>query len=552
VLATVDNQTAGAALDVSPDGTKLVYAVARNGRSRLMLRRIDRLESEPMPGTDDAFAPFFSSDGESIGFLTRGKLQRIAASGGTPLTVTLIPPVTRGATWSADGQIYLSPTFADPIYRVPAAGGSIQPVTAFEQGESNHLLPHALPGGAILFTVWAGGSFDDASVWLWTPGSGGKRKLIDSASGARYASSGHLIFSRGSVLLAVPFDLAKLEVTGSPVPVVDGVLTNPVNGTAEFAVSRTGTIAYVARPATPVSSALVWVDRNGREERIGEIQSTVERPRLSPDGQRVAVENLNDLWVFDMATGVFRRVTFQGVNQYPVWSRDGARLTFSRAPAGKQTALFGAPSDGGGQAAPLAPDRDPALVQFPNDWSPDGRVLAFAQVERIKVPTGDWNIFGWSADGNAVPLVNGPFKEFSPSFSPDGRWLAYVSEQSGRREVYVRPYPGPGPVVQITSNLADQPRWSRDGTELFFYHGNQFMHARVKTTLAFTASRPELLFESSYLNRYDEPGYPTFDVAPDGRRFLMIKTSGLESAPMSLAVVLNGLDELTRRTRARR
>ena len=401
-----------------------------------------------------------------------------------------------------------------------------------------------LPGSkAMVFTAWKGGSFADASVWVWVIATGERRKLIDAGSHARYAKTGHVIFSRGTALLAAPFDLARLEVTGEPLPVVEGVLSNPANGTTEFALSDTGTLVYVAAPATATSSKLVWVNREGREEPIADIPGWLERPRLSPDGRRIAVENVNDLWVYELATGGFRRVTFQGVNQYPVWSPDGTRLAFSRGGAGKPPGLFRTTSDGNGQPEAMTSD---TTVQFPNDWTPDGRILAFAQVDGT-VRSANWDILGWSPDLKPAPLVSGPFKEFAPTFSPDGRWLAYVSEESGRREVYVRPYPGPGAVAQITSIGADQPRWGRDGTELFVYHGEEFMRAQIRTAPAFSASRPTLLFTSNFGHRFDEPGYPSYDVSPDGRRFLMLKVGSPGSAPARLTVVLNWFEELRRR-----
>jgi hypothetical protein len=371
----------------------------------------------------------------------------------------------------------------------------------------------------------------------------GRRKLIESASSPRYAPTGHVVFSRGSALLAVPFDLAKLAVTGSALPIAEDVLVNPTNGTAEYAISAAGSLVYAPMPANAVRSSLVWVDRNGREESIGEMPGLVERPRLSPDGRRVAIESLNDIWLYSFATAGLRRATFRGVNQYAVWSPDGKRLTFSRAPAGKVPTLFSTPVDGDGQSEALAGAGN--SVRFPNDWSPDGRVLLFADLASAD---SAWNVLEWSEGGKTRPVLNGPFKEFEPAISPDGRWLAYVSEQSGRREVYVRPYPGPGGAAQVTFDGGDQPRWGRDGLELFFYHDYEFMRARITVAPELAASKPELLFKAVYGYRRDEPGYPTYDVSLDGRRLLMIKSTNPAAGSASLVVVTNWADGLKRRT----
>ena len=446
VSGTRANQAAGAGLDVSPDGTKLVYVVtSENSSQRLVLRFLDRLEPTPLPGTDSASAPFFSPDGEWIGFIADGKLKKIAVNGSAPLTLCSVPPVTRGASWSPDGTIYISPSFSAGLFKVSAAGGTMERITSLQQGESNHLLPHVLPGGrTIIFTVWNGGSFDDASVWLWSAGTGERRKLIDSASGARYGGPGQLIFARGGALLAVPFDLTRLQVSGAPIPVVDAVLMNPANGTAEFAVSANSTLVYRTAPAQPAESTLVWVDRVGNEERIADIPADLIRPRLSPDGRRIAVEHLNDIWVYEVGTGAFRRVTFLGVNQYPVWTRDGGRVVFSRAPAGGGPALFSTLKDGSPEALQMTAGD---FVDFPNDWSPDGKVLAFARLRGVTEP--NWDILAHpAAGGNPVSIAEGAFNQFAPVFSHDGNRLAYVSTQSGRPEVYVQSYPVSGPRLQ--------------------------------------------------------------------------------------------------------
>jgi serine/threonine-protein kinase len=541
ISATRNNQGGGAGLDVSPDGSKLVYVIAsESGVQRLVFRSIARFEATPIPNTENASTPFFSPDGEWIGFIADGRLKKIPVNGGAALTICNVPPVTRGASWSPDGTIYISPTFSDGLFKVSSGGGKMEEVTSLTTGESNHLLPHVLPGGrAVVFTVWNGGSFDDASVWLWSADTGQRRKLIDAASGGRYSATGHLIFARGGALLAVTFDLTRLEVSGTPIPVVDSVLMNPANGTAEFAVSGTGTLVYGMVPPQPAKSTMVWVDRLGKEEQIAEIPADLMRPRLSPDGLQVAIENLNDIWVYEFGTGGLRRVTFRGVNQYPVWARDGKRIVFSRAPAGKGPALFSAESDGSREAHQITSGD---FVDFPNDFSPDG-ALAFTRIRGVN-NDGNWQILAHTdAGGEPNAVVSGTFSQVTPTFSPDGKWLAYSSTQTGRPEIYVQAYPVAARRVQISSEGGTQPRWGRDGREVFYYNGVSLMRAAVTTRPELRASRPAKLFEGRYLYDLGVPGYPGFDVSLDGRRFLMIKGHAA-ATPARLTVVLNWFEEL--------
>ena len=546
-LETVGGHGAGPSLDLSPDGSKLVYVVVRNERTQLMLRSFDRLEPVALPGTENASAPFFSPDGEWVGFVAGEKLKKISTAGGAPLILGNVPPVTRGASWGMDGTIYLSPSFAEPIFKIPDSGGSLAPVTTLEPGEANHLLPHVLPGGqAIIFTMWTGGSFADASLWVWSTATGARHKLLASASSGRYSATGYLVFARDAALLAVPFDLATLTVKGSPMPVADGVEVSATNGTAQFALSADGTLVYAAQAtATDDSDRLVWVDRNGREQPIPDIHGDFEAARLSPDGRRVALQSVNDLWINELGTSALRRLTMAGVNQFPVWTPDGTRIAFSHPPAGMLTpSLFWTAADGSGQPESIVASGD---VNFANDWSPDGSVLAFCRTSRA---AGNWDILTWSRQGGQTSVVeNTAFNELQPAFSPDGKWLAYVSDSSGRREVYVRPYPGPGARVPVSSGGGEEPRWGPDSKELFYVLGHRLMRVTIKTTPEFGASRPETLFERRYRRLTGSPGFTSYSVARDGQRFLMIKPADSGAGLTKLTVVLGGSEAWERHAR---
>ncbi len=545
-LALVDGQSAGPSLDLSPDGSKLAYVVVRNGQTRLMLRSFDHLDPIALPGTEGASAPFFSPDGEWIGFFAGEQLKKIAIAGGSPMILGVMPPVTRGASWSPDGTIFLSPAFSDPIFKVLDSGGPLLPVTTLEPGEANHLLPHVLPGGrAAIFTVWNGGTFADASIWVWSAASGTRHKLLDSASGGRYTSSGHLVFARNGALLAATFDLATLTITGTPVQVVDDVEINATNGTAQFALSASGTLVYAARAAAAGGSGLVWVDRKGGEQPASDLHGDFEALRLSPDGRRVALQYLNDIWINELGTTSLQRLTFAGVNQFPVWTPDGARIAFSRPKTGTPPALFWAPTDGGGQAEPVVTDRD---VNFPNDWSPNEDELAYSRLS--SAVGGDWDILTWQRrTGQTSVVEHSAFNEIQPAFSPDGKWLAYVSDASGRRGVWVRPYPGSGARVEVSPDGGSEPRWSPDSKELFYVHNHSLLRVAIRTAPVLGASGLEELFAGRYRRITGSPGFPSYSVDKDGQRFLMIKPADSGVGLTSLTVVLGGYGAWQRRAR---
>ena len=544
-LAAGDNQMAGPALDLSPDGSKLTYVVVRNGRSQLMLRSFDRLDAVALPGTEDAATPFFSPDGEWIGFMAQEKLKKIAIAGGPPLVVSIVPPVTRGASWASDGTIYLAPSFSDPIFKIPNSGGPLVQVTKLDPGEANHLLPHVLPGGkGLTFTVWNGGSFRDASVWVWSAATGTRRKLLDSASGGRYTSTGHLVFVRDDALLAVPFDLSTLNLAGTPVPVAaDDVDINATNGTAQFALSATGTLVYASRAHAAGGADLVWVDRHGNEQRVPDLHGSFDNVRLSPDGRRVAIGSLNDIWINELGTPALQRLTFAGVNQAPVWMPDGARMAFSR-PADTLPSLFWMATDAGGQAEPITTTDN---IDFPSDWSPDGGDLAFSRTAPFG---GNWDILTWHRETRQTSFVeHSTFNEVQPAFSPDGHWLAYVSDSSGRYEVYVRPYPEFGPSIPVSWGGGTEPRWGPDSKELFYVKGKALMRVAIKTTPKLSASETKKLFEGPYGFHIGSPGFANYSVAQDGQRFLVIKPADSGAGLTSLTVVLGGFEAWQRRAR---
>ena len=437
-LAPNDSPEAGSSLAISRDGRWIAYVVLRAGERYLAVRSLDRPEETVLPATAGALSPVFSPDARWIAYLTETDLRKVPLTGGAPTTICAMPPVARGATWSDNDTIYFSPSFSAGLQGVSAGGGQPQDVTTVDRqaGESNHLLPEALPGGgALLFTVWKGGDFSAASIWSLSLRNHERRLLIESASGPRYVAPGFLVFGRGGSLFAVRFDAERLTLSADAVPVVDGVWTDPSTGTTHAAVSRSGTVVYAPGGETTERRRLEWLDRQGHAEPLGLDPLFVANPRLSPDGRRIAIESLNDLWVYDLNDTTLSRVTFRGVNQHPVWSPDGRRLAFSSSQAVANPSLFWTDIDGGGQPEPLSAG---TAVQFPTSWSNAGNVLAYAEIAPETEPSTGWDIrmIQPGEVGPSRTLVRSQFKDDQPALSPDGHALAYVSDETGKLEVY--------------------------------------------------------------------------------------------------------------------
>ncbi len=531
----------GANVSLSPLGTHLAYSARdADGGLSIYLRPLDRLETQRLSGTEGGFSPFFSPDGRWIGFFTDYALKKVSLDGGAPLTLCDVPPVTRGASWAPDDTIVFSPTFTGGFWRVSAGGGKTVEIAApdSKKNQFGFLWPQVLPGGtAVLFTNWTGSSFDAAEIAVLPLPSGQPRTLVNSGSYARYLPSGHLVFARAGALLAMPFDVNRLEVTGGAVPVLDGVLTSASTGAASFDVSEDGTLAYI--PASKwTNRSLVWMDRDGNTTPVSATKREFYNPRLSPDGRQLAVEIANDIWIYDFERDNVRRLTFEGINQNPVWSPDGTRIAYAMAKKNKNV-LYLRMSDGSGAATRLT---GKTTVQFPSSWSPDGRVLAYADTTG---PLDDWDtlVLPVANGGEPTPLIDGPFNQVQAMFSPDGRWLAYVSDESRRFEVYVRPYPSPGAKWQISTQGGAEPLWAPTGKEIYYRHSNELL---VVPFADERPGRPRLLFKTLLFSEPDpQPGFTSYGT-PDGRRFIAVGPNDPAEAPRRILVTLDWTDELKR------
>jgi eukaryotic-like serine/threonine-protein kinase len=521
---------------VSPDGSKVAFvAVDASGHFQLWLRDFDSPSARPLAGTDDAWAPFWSPDSRFIAFTAGASLKKAPATGGPAETITA-SPADYGGTWNRDGVILFSTGPGSAILRVPSAGGSTTPVTSMNASQQAiaHAWPYFLPDGKHFLYTIAASNTQNSGIYVGSLDSKDTKLILKVHSSALYAPQGYLLFNRAGTLSAQPFDADRLELKGDAIPMAEGVQFNSGIGKAAVSVSASGVLAYRLIP-TAAQTKLVWVDRKGTEQPLAAPPHAYRNPRLSPDGQRVAV-TIDELgsqeWLLDSKRGTLTRLTFEGsYNGALAWTPDGKRIAFGSDRAGQRN-LFWQLADGSGGTERLATsDRS----QIASSWSPDGQTLAFEQTDS---GTG-YDLFVYRiGDRKVETFLQTRFNEIAPRFSPDGRWLAYASDESGRNEVYVQPYPGPGGKWQISTEGGTEPVWARNG-ELFYRNGDKMMAVGTNTKANFSADTPKVLFEGHYATYNTIPAY---DVTPDGQRFLLAKTA--EQGPQEISVVLNWFEEL--------
>ncbi|MGH9669756.1 MAG: protein kinase domain-containing protein [Terriglobales bacterium] len=537
-------------LAVSPDGQYFVYRASQaSGGWRLYLHSISELEPTPISGSEDALNPFFSPDGKWVAFFAGGKLKRVAVSGGAPLTICDAPD-GRGASWGPDDTIVFGGPGNTGLRRVSAKGGKAEELTRVDasQKEVSHRWPEFLPGGKeVLFSIQGlSADWDVARIAVLSLKTGKWRTLIEGGTNPHYSPTGHLIYARTGMLVAVPFDLDRLEVTGSPVPLVEDVFMNRVSGNAEAAFSPEGTLLYMAGRGTDEPRELVWVDRKGTAQSVGVAPGAFEQPSLSPDGRKVALHiqpPSDDVWEYDLGRGTLTRLTFQpGEDEAPLWSPDGKHVAYSATISNEPRAILWKNADGSGKEEVLATT---GFHIHLSSFSPDGRLLAYTNYE--SETRGDIWLLPLTGDRKPRPFLQTPFNERDAKISPDGRWIAYTSDETGRDEVYVQALEGAGGKYQVSSQGGFGALWARSGRELFYRNDNKVMAVAVTTHPGFSASSPRLLFEGLYEIHPRREGI--WDVAPDGQRFLMAKAVGRETQAIQLRVVLNFFSDIRRRTR---
>jgi len=549
------------AIAITPDGSRLVYRVGDNPQNyQLVVRPLDQLDAHPLAGVGAVREPVLSPDGQWIAFFSMGEVRKVSINGGPSIVLCRVTANPRGLTWGDDDTVYFATTGPDGLYSVPSGGGTAKLIAKADstRNEAGVLFPSALPGGrGLLVTLTATttlGQGDTGQILFVDPRTGERKVLVRGGSHAQYVGSGHIVYAAAGSLRAVPFDLARLEVTGDPVPVVEGVSTAPT-GEAQYAVARNGTLIYVPGTTNTVAGpqfSLVWVNRQGREEPIGAPPRAYIYPRISPDGSRLALDirdQENDIWIWDLKRQTMSRLTFDpGLDRAPVWTPDGQRVIFSSQRGGLASGgnIFWQAADGTGTVERLTTSDH---AQFTTSVSPDGTRLVF----RDDDPKSRRDISMATLDGKGTTesLLRTPFDEENGEVSPDGRWLAYQSNESGQSQVYVRPFPKvDAGRWQISTMGGSRPAWARNSRELFYLDGNnQMMAVPVQTSPAFSAGNPTRVFETHYLTPNNGR---TYDVAADGQRFLMIK--GIEgndrssgTFPVNIVVVLNWFEELKQR-----
>lgn len=517
----------------------MVYSAQKgNEPPRLYLRPMNSLEDTGLLGTEGGDSPFFSPDGQWVVFFARGEMKKVSIAGGVAVTLLQTGARTRGASWGADNNIIS--TFSAPgLLRISADGGTPEVLTSSDASElgSAPKWPEILPEGqAVLFD--SGGA-----IMAQRLDTGERKVLVQAGTFPRYVSTGHLLYYQAGTLMAVPLDPDRLEISSTPVPVLEGIRSSSVYGAsfgggAQFAVSRTGTLAYVPGTEEESASALVWVDRQGVAEPLPAPSRLYNYPRASPDGKQVAVSIAPDVWVYDVSRDALTRRTFEGNNSNPTWSPDGQRIAFSLTRGGPVN-MFWQKADGSRSTERLMTSD---YQTIPASFSPDGQLLAFTETN-TETGRDIWilNV----AEREARPFLSTQYEETAPQFSPDGRWLAYSSDESGRREVYVQPYPGLGGKWQISTNGGQEPVWNPEGGELFYRIGNSMMAVAIDLESSSEVGTPQMLFEGPYLPTHFS--FANYDVSADGQRFLMLAPVGPQvDGATQINVVLNWTEELKR------
>ena len=513
-------------LALSPDGRMIAAALSEAGSWRLYLHRFEKAGWTPIAGTEAATAPVFSPDGRWIAFQAGGKIRKAPVSGGNALIVCE-GGTSYGITWGADNTIWFGTS--QGIVRVPATGGKPEIAVPVESGELSLRRPQILPGGkAMIFAALTTGT-PPTRIEAVSLESGRRKKLVEGGYQPLYsAATGHLIYlptQLGGVAIAVPFDARRLEITGPPVGMTDEPMTTLV-------VSDNGTLAYIAAIGAQINS-MAWVDRSGKIQALPAPPHVFEQPRISPDGKSVAVSSREgdpDVWIYSLERGTLLRFTNDpDEDETPIWSPDGKSVAFRR-----ERKILMKPADGSAAEEMLATSTSNWHL---GSFAPDGRSLVLYALGT----TGE-DIFRLSIDSKAslTPFLQTQANEKAPALSPDGKWIAYCSDESGREEIYVQAYPGPGGKVQISTDSGNEPAWARNGRELFYRNSNRMMAVNVTTEPSFSASAPRLLFEGRFTRGHR--GYTNYDVSRDGTRFLMIQ--GQESASTPIHVVLDWASEL--------
>jgi len=522
------------ALAISPDGITIVYTGVEKQQIRLYRRTLDTFQSRPIEGTEGGYSPFFSPDGKWLGFFTAHYLKKVLLSGGAPVTLCRVAN-PRGGSWGDNGFIVFSPFYYAGLSKISADGGTPQRVTELDrsQEERNHRWPFVLPGGKVaLFTIGLGGNWSEARIAAVRLDTGERKIVLQGGFGARYLPTGHLIFGRGDALYVIGFDPQKLQTSGDPVQLVTGVADHSA-GSLEYAFSQNGTLLTLPPGLTfDAGGPLVMLNRKGDQLPFADrsLDSVVlSDPRISPDDTRIAGDRGSEVWIYDLKRGTSTRLTSGPRAVWPMWTHDGRRITYNSERLGVWNPFWRA-ADGSDQEKPVITSDS---ILNPTSWSPDGRTLL---LYRDSPETNSDVVTFDSKDGKLREFVATPAKELGAVFSPDGKWVAYHSDESGRFEVYVRSLGGSEGRWQVSTNGGSDAMW-KQFNEIIYREGERVMRVPIQTTPSFSAGTPEVLFEGHYLQ---------MDVTSDHQRFIATAPKEKEKQD-SLNVVVNWFDEVRKR-----
>jgi serine/threonine-protein kinase len=528
------------ALAVSPQGTLIAYVAVSGGREQLYVRPIDRVESRALEGTELATTPFFSPDGQWIGFFAQGKLKKVSLATGTVQTLCDAPN-GRGGSWSGD-TIYFAASNDTVISKVSADGGAPTKVTTLDRakGEISHRWPQVLPGGeALLFDAWTGPGPDEKQVHLQRLDGGMRTVVVQAGSSGRYVASGHVIYARNDELFAVPFDVGRFSVSGEARRLSDTAWRGSEGH--QYAVSDNGVLVTASGSPARYERRLVWVSRDGHVEPLpvppgGFYGNAV----ISPDGRRAAVDMESGtvgIWLYDFVRATLTPLTTgKGSSQAPRWSHDGTHVVYRGTRMGSRNLWWKTVDDAAGEERVTTGEG----IDTVGSWSSDGQWFVYYVTDPI---TG-YDIWALPSGGDRKPraIVRTPAGEAAPRLSPDGRWLAYTSNESGRTEVLVQSFPEARGTTQISTRGGSEPVWSRDSRELFYLDGDAMMSVEIRTTPAFTAGTPRLLYEGRYV--ISPNTVASYDVSADGQRFLRVQPMHPDPPADRIHVALNWFQEL--------
>jgi serine/threonine-protein kinase len=543
------------ALAISPDGKRIAYVDQGTGTERMLyVRELDTSKVSAIPGTEGAIEPFFSPDGQSLGYSdhTRGALKVVSIRGGTPRKLAEVPFLA-GGVWLDDGTIIFAPDLDTGLWSVPATGGTSKPLTAleFEEGEDRHMWPAVLPNNDILFTSYREKQgIREGRLEVVSRANGTRQVVLDNSVFGRYLPSGHLIFVQDGALFGARFDLKGLTLYGNPVPLLQRVKYNPINGATQFTCSNTGILAYI--PAASSDRELVWVDDRGLVEPLGAPHRAYDGLSLAPDGTHIALSIESqypnpyvnaDIWLYDITRATLTQLTFNGRSIVPRWLGNSRQLTYLKYNqqnlAEEMTDLLCFYTDGSGDEEPLA--RVPAM--FFSGYSIDKD--ATSVLGPVFLPPNNINIVAIdleNGDRTEETVVDDASWQRQPVFSPDGRWFAYSSHETGTWEVYVKPFPGPGAKIKLSDGGGYEPQWDPYGNKLCYWNGDEMWMVTYEAGEKFEPAQPKFLFRQHFYGGVSA-GPNTYSAAKDGR-FLMIQEDVAPETQINL--VVNWFEELKR------